>query len=401
MQYIEGQTLAKVIADLRLQMAVLQKKSGKVETPGEPGTHDYRPAPCDHQPAIGDGQSGNPTAAPVAALSTQRSTKSPAFFRTVANLGVQAAEALEHAHQLGIVHRDVKPGNLLIETSSPLAPPGSEGLRLWITDLGLAHCQSQVGLTMTGDLVGTLRYMSPEQALGKRVAVDRRTDIYSLGVTLYELLTLEPAFAGHDRQELLRQIAFEEPRSPRRLDRHIPRGLETIVLKAMAKEPEKRYPSAEALAEDLKRFLADEPIRARRAPLWERVLRWVKRRPALAALLGTVALALAGLLAGGIKYNVDLQAAVEETTRERNAARNAEGQVRGERDAARKAERKALAEGAAARKAEAQARDQRDAARRALEQSRRNLYALQLALAAAVWEREPGYRRLPQSRKTA
>src|SRR5437870_7948492 len=105
--------------------------------------------------------------------------------------------------------------------------------KLWITDFGLAHCQSQAGLTMTGDLVGTLRYMSPEQALAKRVIVDHRTDIYSLGATLYELLTLEPAFSGHDRQELLRQIAFEEPKPPRRLNRAIPVELETVVLKAM------------------------------------------------------------------------------------------------------------------------------------------------------------------------
>ena len=137
-----------------------------------------------------------------AGLSTEHSIKSAAYFRTVANLGLQAAEALEHAHQLGVVHRDIKPANLLIDVRG----------NLWITDFGLAHCQSQAGLTMSGDLVGTLRYMSPEQALAKRVLIDHRTDVYSLGVTLYELLTLEPAYRGSDRQELLRQIAFEEPR---------------------------------------------------------------------------------------------------------------------------------------------------------------------------------------------
>src|SRR5205814_10096843 len=143
------------------------------------------------------GRSQDTLQAPVTAAS-ERSTKTPAFFRTVANLGVQAAEALEHAHQLGVIHRDIKSANLLVDLRG----------NLWITDFGLAHCQSEAGLTMTGDLVGTLRYMSPEQALAKRVIIDHRTDIYSLGATLYELLTFEPIFAGRDRQELLRQIAF-------------------------------------------------------------------------------------------------------------------------------------------------------------------------------------------------
>src|SRR5439155_9787902 len=125
------------------------------------------------------------------------------FFRTVANLGIQAAQALEHAHQLGVIHRDIKPANLMIEPLSPTGERGrgereevATGVRLWITDFGLARLGTDAGLTMSGDLLGTLRYMSPEQALAKRVIVDERTDIYSLGVTLYELLTLEPGFPG-------------------------------------------------------------------------------------------------------------------------------------------------------------------------------------------------------------
>src|SRR5262249_24536468 len=140
-------------------------------------------------------------------------------FRTVANLGVEAAEALEHAHQMGVIHRDIKPGNLLLDGRG----------NLWITDFGLARLGNDAGLTMTGDLLGTLRYMSPEQALAKRVVIDHRTDVYSLGVTLYELLTLEPAYSGRSREEVLRQIAFEEPRPPRRLNRSIPAELETII----------------------------------------------------------------------------------------------------------------------------------------------------------------------------
>src|SRR5262249_22289063 len=116
---------------------------------------------------------------------------------------------------------------------------------------------SQAVLTISGDLIGTLRYMSPEQALAKRSAVDARTDIYSLGVTLYELLTLEPAFPGQDREEVLRQIAFEEPRPPRHLNRTVPAELETIVLKAMAKTADERYATAQELADDLRRFLEE------------------------------------------------------------------------------------------------------------------------------------------------
>jgi WD40 repeat protein len=165
------------------------------------------------------------------------------------------------------------PANLLVEWRA-------DGLNipvLWITDFGLAHCQSQVGLTMTGDLVGTLRYMSPEQALAKRLLIDHRTDIYSLGVTLYELLTLEPAFNGSDREELLRQIAFEEPLAPRQRNKAIPLELETILLKSIEKSPEARYATSQELADDLRCFLEDKPIRARRPTLMQGVAKWSRR----------------------------------------------------------------------------------------------------------------------------
>jgi len=178
MQLIEGSTLARVIADLSTKAA--PRLSGNGDR-----TVAYTPLP--------DG-AGSPDTRPIAGLSTVSSTKDGVFFRTVAQLGIQAAEALDHAHQMGIIHRDVKPANLMVDAAG----------RLWVTDFGLAQVLSETRMTMTGDLVGTLRYMSPEQALAKRVVVDHRTDIYSLGLTLYELLALRPAFEGSDRQELLR-----------------------------------------------------------------------------------------------------------------------------------------------------------------------------------------------------
>jgi serine/threonine protein kinase len=287
MQFIEGQTLANVIADLKKSVV-----GSPLSVAKNAENKDERGLATDHGLRTTDrSEICNRT---VAALSTERSARSPAFFRAAANLGIQAAEALEHAHQFGIIHRDVKPANLLIE-HAPMsgAENLTEGLRLWITDFGLAHCQSHAGLTMTGDLVGTLRYMSPEQALAKRVLVDHRTDIYSLGATLYELVTLEPVFDGSERQELLRQIAFEEPRPPHRLNAAVPRELETILLKALEKNPAERYATAQELADDLRRFLDDKPIRARRPTLWFRARKWSRRhRGVVTAAITSAMLAL-------------------------------------------------------------------------------------------------------------
>ena len=142
----------------------------------------------------------------MAALSTQGAPGSREFFHSITTLCRDVARALDYAHDHGVVHRDVKPGNIMVD---------QEG-KAWVTDFGLAHIESDVSLTMSGDLIGTLRYMSPEQALAKRVGIDHRTDVYSLGVTLYELLTLQPAFPETDRQSLLHRIAFEDPTPPGR-----------------------------------------------------------------------------------------------------------------------------------------------------------------------------------------
>jgi WD40 repeat protein len=256
---------------------------------------------------------GRDLAAWLAELRQSRLHPPASYFRTVAQLAVQVADALAHAHQLGVVHRDIKPANLLID-HSPLITHHSP--QLWITDFGLAHIQSDARLTATGDVMGTVRYMSPEQAQPGRTPVDHRTDIYSLGATLYELLTLEPPFNGGNRHEVLLQVTLQEPITPRRRNQAIPVDLETIVLKAMAKRPEERYAAATELADDLQRFLADRPIRARRTSLAGHMRRWCRRNPLLAAVSG---LALAAAVALGVVYAFAVQqAAFADTLRQKN-----------------------------------------------------------------------------------
>ncbi len=197
-----------------------------------------------------------------------------AFFRSVAHVGRQAAQGLAYAHASGIVHRDIKPSNLLLDHAGIV----------WITDFGLAKGEDD-GLTLTGDILGTYRYMAPERFRG---GGDARADIYALGLTLYELAALRPAFDSTDRLELIERIKGEEPPRPRAIDPRIPRDLETIVLKAIEKAPEARYRSAEAMAEDLRRFLADEPIEARQVSTIERCWRLARRNPLLAGVIGAL-----------------------------------------------------------------------------------------------------------------
>jgi len=246
MQFIEGQSLAALIAGLRAQVAEDPNKS----------TSTGRKA-------------GINTTVPIAAIPTQQSTDNRRYFDWVAGLGRQAAVALEHAHQMGIVHRDIKPGNLLLD------PRG----QLWVADFGLAQVSGDPGITATGELLGTLRYASPEQALGRRGVVDQRSDVYSLGATLYELLALRPPFDGRDRHELLRQIASDEPPAIRAATPCVPHDLETIVLKALRKEAGERYSTAQELANDLQRFLDHQPILARLRSPAERIRIWSMRHP--------------------------------------------------------------------------------------------------------------------------
>ena len=277
MDLIQGQSLAEVIAQARHgEVKATDHKAGEdPETDTKHGEFDSSHSATD--------------TAPVAVVFTEHSSGSRDFYRSAARLVVQAAEGLDYAHQEGVIHRDIKPSNLLLD----------ENGKLWIADFGLAHVQSDQGLTMTGDVLGTLRYMSPEQASGVRSTIDHRTDIYSLGVTLYELLTLRPAFGGDDRQKLLREIGEVEPPAPHKVNSAIPKDLETIVLKAIAKEPHSRYDTASELAEDLHRFLENKPVQARRTGRLNHLCRWAKRKPALATLTATVLMLLLFLAIAG------------------------------------------------------------------------------------------------------
>ncbi|WP_165227433.1 serine/threonine-protein kinase [Aquisphaera insulae] len=194
-------------------------------------------------------------------------------WRFIARMGVQAAGAIQYAHEQGVLHRDIKPANFLIDQQQTV----------WITDFGLAKLAGQNDLTGPGDIVGTLRYLAPE---GLRGLADARSDVYGLGLTLYEMLTLRPPFGDLSPSELVKRVREEHPVRPRKLDPSIPRDLETIVLKATAKEPEHRYRSAAALGEDLANFLEDLPIAARRASPFERARRWARRNPLVSPLVG-------------------------------------------------------------------------------------------------------------------
>jgi WD40 repeat protein len=227
----------------------------------------------------------------------------------VARIGIQVAQALDYARERGIVHRDIKPANLMLDGRG----------RLWVTDFGLARIEASPSISQTGAVVGTLRYMSPEQ-VDDRGIVDHRSDIYSLGATLYELLTLTPIFSDATHESLRRLIATDEPRAPRQLNPRIPADLETIVLKAMSKERADRYATAGEFAADLRRFLDGKPIQARAIGIVRRALKWARRRPAVAALIAVSGLALAVIFGGGWWHAASLEVALANSGKMRIAA---------------------------------------------------------------------------------
>ena len=238
-----------------------------------------------------------------------------ASYQTMADWIAQAAEALDYAHSVGVLHRDVKPSNLLLDTHG----------KIWVTDFGLAQTDSGENLTRTGDVLGTLQYMSPEQAMGIRGIVDRRTDVYSLGATLYELLTGAPMWKSSDRHTLLTSIQFEDPPWPRKHNPEIPAPVEAIVLKATAKEPTSRYLSAYDFAKDLQRFVENRPITVR-LPSWKsRIRNWTRRNRTLTRSLTVAAgISFVSLLVAF----VIIWLALGEATRQRNLAQQSTSEAR-------------------------------------------------------------------------
>jgi WD40 repeat protein/serine/threonine protein kinase len=331
MQFIQGQPLDQVLEELRRlrqseggqaasptpragitppkgspevsAVAVAQALlSGEYNPAGAPGRPDAeapgaRP-PAAAAPPAGDAASVRPS---DSSAPSTLSASGRGYWRGVARIGVEVAEALHHAAGQGVLHRDIRPSNLLLDGQG----------NVWVTDFGLAKVATdRDNLTHTGDIVGTLRYMAPERFNGLG---DVRGDVYSLGLTLYELLTLRPAFDETDRSRLLAQVLHGEPPRPRQVNPEVPRDLETVVLKAIAREPARRYQTAAELAEDLRCFAEDRPIHARQAGSLERLLRWSRRNPVAAALIGVSGVAMLALVGAAVAlaFNVRLQAAME------------------------------------------------------------------------------------------
>ena len=280
MPLIEGAGLEQVILELRSRriasfdgsdpldgdLASIARTLLDRSSPGRPPTSNGMANRTDLEPD----SSGNEGDSP----SSQTSWKGSGLghWRGIAEIGRQVAEALQHAHERGILHRDIKPANLLLDV---------EGVA-WVADFGLAKAMSHDDLSRTGDLVGTLRYMAPERFRGES---DALSDVYSLGLTLYAVITLRPAHDVPDRAELIRRIAEAQPTRPSEIDPSIPIDLETVVLKAIEPDPKRRYRSAGELAEDLARFVDGRQVLARRASLPERLVRWVGRNKTLATLV--------------------------------------------------------------------------------------------------------------------
>jgi serine/threonine protein kinase len=324
MQFIQGQPLDQVIDELRRLRKASQAQ--RVEVPCAPGRRQVAESlltgrfqaqalitPVSEEEAAppGDSSSGGRSGTGPAVLPGQTDLASveanrKPYYRSVAGIGQQVGHALAYAHQRGVMHRDIKPSNLLLDASGVV----------WVTDFGLAKTEDS-SLTEAGEILGTLRYLAPECF---RSQCDVRSDLYALGLTLYELLTLRPAFDSADRLKLIETIYTQEPPRPRLLDPGIPRDLETIVLKAIDKDPARRHQTAEEVADDLRRFLADEPIKARRTSPVERLARWCRRHPAVASLSAVVAGLVLTVAVVASAAALQLSAALAESEQHRKEA---------------------------------------------------------------------------------
>ncbi len=294
MQFIPGQGLDQVLDELRALRSG-RPEAGPIAHSLKSGCFsvslDAQEAPARDDKAASPATSASTVLPGQTDLSSAESARGP-YFRSVAQIGLQVALGLDYAHQRGIVHRDIKPSNLLLDLAGVV----------WITDFGLAKSTDDA-LTHSGDIVGTLRYIAPERFLGQ---ADARCDVYSLGLTLYEMLVLRPAFEAPDRLRMIEMVRRQQIVPPRQHDRHVPRDLETIVLKAMHPDVNRRYPSAAELAEDLRCFLNDQPIRARRAAPTERLLRWARHNRGVASALAAIFVLLLAGLAGVLYSNMQI-----------------------------------------------------------------------------------------------
>jgi serine/threonine protein kinase len=304
MELVEGPSLDEVLRRLMVPHGGRAPET-KVDSAGGLGTT---------RPYDETGDNPGSSAAP-----TVHFQPGDSYFNAVARLVAGVADALDYAHGQGVIHRDIKPSNLLLSSSSLAAGLDTlEASRVSVADFGLARLLEQAGITVSGEFVGTPAYMSPEQIAAGRLPLDHRTDIYSLGATLYELLTLQRPFTGDHRDKVLAGIIHRDPPAPRKVNRRTPIDLETICLKAMDKDPDQRYPSAKLMAEDLRRYVGRFAITARRAGPLHRLGKWIRRHPGLSAAVTSAAILaiLAGLFANRARVAEHQRAFERETARE-------------------------------------------------------------------------------------
>jgi serine/threonine protein kinase/WD40 repeat protein len=349
MQLIQGQPLDRVLADIRLLREVQRQTdphngSDRLRIIASAGSAAARglltgrfdaamttdeavdatlPIGVYDPDATGSsGTDGEATGPPDRPSALGSSTLGPSgelrYYREIARIGAQVADALEYAHRRRIVHRDIKPSNLLLDAQG----------NVWVTDFGLSRFGDNADLTQSREVVGTLRYMAPERLRGTS---DRRGDVYSLGATLYEMVALRPPFEEADEIRLMERIRNDPPPPPRQLDRKLPRDLETILLKALAKDPKDRFSSAGALGDELRRFIDGRPIRSRPVSAVEQFWRWCKRDPwlagaSIAAVTVTTVLAL-GSMAVAIVYRNQAEALRVERNRSAGAVTDARGRA--------------------------------------------------------------------------